>query len=71
MLFYLLFYIKWVKCRLLMMYMRYETMKQSWKLEIISKILWIKKETLKQKLWRAWTNINDTEFIKELIINKW
>lgn len=54
-----------------MMYMRYETMKQSWKLEIISKILWIKKKTLQQKLWRAGMKIDDTEFIKELINKLW
>lgn len=41
---------------------------QGWKLEIIAKILWKNKKSLQQQLWRNWKNIDDIEFIKELIL---
>lgn len=40
---------------------------QSWKLEIISKLLWKSKKALQQKLWRDKKTIDDLDYIKQLI----
>jgi hypothetical protein len=47
--------------------MRRDLLIQSWKLDLISRILWKSKKALKQKLWRDWKTIDDVEYILELI----
>ena len=51
--------------------MRRDLLIQSWKLDLISRILWKSKKALKQKLWRDGKNIDDVEYILELIKNKY